>query len=66
LLLEIIEKLDNKLINKWPATMLADSRMDRVIGRIKFLTSSIKTMKFISSFGVPNGVIWATIVLIEL
>ena len=37
-----------RLIKRWPATILADSRTESVIGRIKFLTSSIKTMKFIS------------------
>ena len=43
------------LISKWPATILAARRTDRVIGRIKFLTSSITTISGISKFGVPLG-----------
>lgn len=41
--------------------MLADNRTDKVIGRIRFLTSSIRTIKFISWVGVPDGTIWAII-----
>ena len=33
-----------KVINKCPATRLAASRTERVKGRIKFLTNSIKTI----------------------
>lgn len=39
-----------------PATMLAANRTDRVIGRIKFLTSSIITIKGIRAVGVPSGI----------
>jgi len=48
-----------KLINKWPATILAARRTDRVIGRIKFLTSSITTISGIRTSGVPAGTKWA-------
>jgi hypothetical protein len=43
------------LINRCPATMLAARRTDSVIGRIKFLTSSITTIKGIRTSGVPDG-----------
>lgn len=55
------QKFPKSLINKCPATMLADKRTDRVIGRIMFLTNSISTMKFISWDGVPEGTMWAII-----
>jgi len=38
--------------------MLAANRTDRVIGRIKLLTNSIKTMRGISPLGVPEGTRW--------
>jgi len=38
--------------------MLAARRTDKVIGRIKFLTSSINTIKGISTSGVPAGTKW--------
>ena len=38
-----------KVINKWPATMLAANRTERVKGRIRFLTNSIKTIKGINT-----------------
>lgn len=44
-----------KVINKCPATKFAANRTDRVIGRIKLLTSSINTIKGISTYGVPTG-----------
>jgi len=46
------------VINRWPAIRFAVSRTHNVIGRIKFLTSSIKTMKFINNRGVPCGNRW--------
>ena len=48
-------KFLNKIISKCPATMLAVNRMDKVMGRIKFLMSSIRTMKFIRKIGVSLG-----------
>ena len=39
--------------------MLAASRTERVIGRIIFLTISIKTMNGIKAGGVPKGTRWA-------
>lgn len=44
--------------NKWPATMLAASRTESVIGRIILLVSSIITINGISKYGVPVGVRW--------
>ena len=35
--------------------MLAANRTDSVIGRMKFLTSSIKTIRGIKAPGVPEG-----------
>lgn len=55
------QKFPSKLISRWPATILADKRTERVIGRIMFLTSSIITIKFISWEGVPEGTMWAII-----
>lgn len=43
-------------IRRWPEIMLAEIRMVRVIGRIKILVISIKTMGGIRKFGVPGGV----------
>jgi hypothetical protein len=54
---DIIEKLDKREISRCPATMFADRRTDNVIGRIRFLTISMITMKFIKGVGVPIGVI---------
>lgn len=55
------QKFPRRLISKCPATILADSRTERVMGRIMFLTNSIITMKFISWIGVPDGTICAII-----
>lgn len=38
--------------------MLAIKRTDRVIGRIKFLTVSIKTIKALKKIGEPIGTRW--------
>jgi len=64
LIYEVSEKFLRRLSNKWPATMFADNRIERVIGRIMFLVSSIKTMKFIRAFGVPVGTMWAIMFLV--
>ena len=39
--------------------MLAANRTAKVKGRIKFLMSSIKTIRGISGHGVPSGTRWA-------
>lgn len=52
----ISEKLAKRLISRCPATILAVSRIARVIGRIMFLMNSIRTIKFIRGSGVPVGV----------
>lgn len=64
---EIEEILDpNRHKSKCPAVILAANRTERVRGRIKFLTTSIKTMKGISTTGVPKGTKWASIELVVL
>jgi len=60
-LADINAKFLKSLINKCPATILADNRTERVIGRIKFLISSIITIKFIRAVGVPVGTMWIII-----
>lgn len=49
----------SRVSNKWPATILAASRIERVPGRIIFLTDSITTIKGIRGPGVPEGTKWA-------
>lgn len=51
----LIKALPRRDISKWPAIMFAVSRTHKVIGRIRFLTSSIITIKFINGTGVPWG-----------
>ena len=41
--------------NKWPATILAASRIAKVAGRITLLTVSIITIIGIKNPGVPTG-----------
>lgn len=57
------EKFPSKLINKCPATIFADKRTDKVIGRIKLLMISIITIKGISRIGVPRGTKWDSMCL---
>ena len=54
-----ILNVDSKSNNKWPATILAISRTDRVKGRMIILTVSINTINLIKAIGVPAGVRWA-------
>ena len=49
----------NKVNNKCPATIFAANRIDKVIGRIIFLTVSIITIIGIRNLGVPKGTKWA-------
>ena len=49
----------NNVNSKWPATILAANRIDKVIGRIIFLTVSIITIIGIRNEGVPKGTRWA-------
>jgi hypothetical protein len=51
-------------INKWPAIRLAVKRTHKVMGRIRLLTSSIITMKFIKGTGVPWGSRWESMWLV--
>ena len=45
----------NNVNNKWPATILAANRIDKVKGRMIFLTVSIITITGIKNLGVPTG-----------
>jgi len=55
-----------RCIKRWPAVILATRRTDNVIGRIKFLVISIKTMTGIRGVGDPVGTIWVNIILVFL
>ena len=46
---------------RWPATIFAASRIERVPGRITLLTVSITTITGINAPGVPAGTRWAMI-----
>jgi len=56
----------SRCINRWPAVIFAINRTDKVIGRIKFLIISIKTIKGIKGIGDPIGTIWARRLLVFL
>lgn len=56
----------NKVISKWPATILAIRRTAKVRGRIMFLIVSIITIKGIRAEGVLCGTKWANIYLVWL
>ena len=56
--------LPRRVINKWPAIILAVSRTARVPGRITFLIVSINTIKGIKTLGVPWGIKWQNIWLV--
>lgn len=47
--------------SKCPAEILATKRTVRVIGRIKFLTSSIQAINGARAKGLPSGIIWVNI-----
>lgn len=51
----VSREFPSKVISRCPAIRLAVSRTQSVIGRIRFLVSSINTMKDIRAFGVPCG-----------
>lgn len=55
-----------RVINKCPATMFAINRTDSVIGRITFLTVSIKTINGMRADGVPEGTKWANMYIVLL
>lgn len=61
-------KINQELLTSWlpksvrrrcPAIILAASRTDRVIGRMRFLIISITTINGIRTGGVPVGTKWA-------
>lgn len=58
--------LPSKVINRCPAIIFADNRIERVTGRITLLILSIITMKGISTPGVLWGTKWANISLLYL
>ena len=49
---------------RWPASILAVSRIASVHGRIIFLIDSIRTIKFINTVGVFIGTRWMNILLV--
>lgn len=57
----------NKDKRRCPAIILAANRTDKVMGRIKFLTVSMKTIKKDNIIGVPKGTkcvnIWLVILI---
>lgn len=61
--LEVVFPL-NKVNNRWPAIILAVSRIVKVPGRIKLLIDSIKTINGIKILGVPLGIIWENMKLV--
>lgn len=54
----LIRAFPNNVIKRCPAIILAVSRTQRVIGRIKLLVNSINTIKLIRAIGVPCGTKW--------
>lgn len=66
LLFIIFPWFPNRVSNKWPAIILAESRIESVIGRIIFLIVSIKIINIISAKGVPVGSRWANILFVFL
>lgn len=58
--------LPRRVIKRWPAIILADSRIAKVPGRITFLIVSIITIKGIRTGGVPWGTKWANILIVLL
>lgn len=59
LLIEVLICPARRDSKRWPAIMLAASRIARVAGRIVWLTASIITIKGINGPGVPFGTRWA-------
>lgn len=51
-------KEERRWISKWPLIIFAIKRTDKVIGRIKFLTDSIRTIKELKKIGEPKGTKW--------
>lgn len=56
----------SKVINRWPATIFAIRRTDKVRGRITLLIDSISTINGISALGVLCGTKWANIWFVKL
>lgn len=55
----------NKLISRWPEIIFDINRILRDQGRMKFLTLSIKTINEINIIGVPLGIKWINIELVN-
>jgi len=55
-----------KEIKRWPAIILAERRIERVIGRIKLLIVSIITIKGLKAKGVLRGTRWVNICAVFL
>lgn len=63
---EIEAYLERRVIRRWPAIILAASRIAKVKGRITILMVSIITMKGIRIMGVPIGTKWARVLEVFL
>jgi len=59
------EILLSRLNRRCPATMLAASRTERVMGRIASLIDSMNTIKKERLIGVPNGVRWQNMLFVK-
>lgn len=53
--------MPRRVRRRWPAIILAESRIAKVPGRIIFLIVSIQTIKGIRIGGVPWGTKWVNI-----
>lgn len=58
--------LPKRVSKRCPAIIFAANRTDKVIGRIMFLISSIKTINGINAGGVPKGTKWAKAWIVSL
>lgn len=70
-IIKFLKKKDDEAIpsnvnNKWPEIILAERRMDKVIGRINDLIVSIITINGINNKGVFIGSIWAHVIVKNL
>jgi len=65
-MLRLVSRFPRRVIRRCPAIRFAVSRTHRVIGRIRFLVSSIKTINIMRAVGVPCGSRWESIWLVLL
>jgi len=63
---EVRAKFLRSLSSRCPATILAERRIESVIGRMILLINSMMTIKFIRALGVPVGTVCANMCLVLL